>query len=377
MRIVLVGFMACGKTTVGDLLAKKLNKLQIDLDQAIVEIVEREKLTIPEIFAKFGEDHFRLCEHRDLLANIGKDAVNHDRHRDLRNVLERSSARETTLRVALGNIAQHFLRQLYIDLVAYVAQVGPVEADSEKPLDVSQIRQKIFQNDMHVIDQDKVEDLHQLILETKEKGDTLGGIIRLVATGLPAGLGSCVSWDTKLDAKLAAAAVGVNAMGNSGTTNRLLLGILAGSSFASQLIGDASLSKRPMKRVSQPLAKFGAEIALSPAGTLPATVIGQKLHGAEIQMEVASAQVKSAAIFAALEADSPSTIIEKLPTRNHTEIMLRQFGADITTEVDNLTIHVQPGQELLGQEVEVPGDMSSAAFWLTAGRLRKPWPLMS
>ena len=72
MRIVLVGFMACGKTTVGDLLAKKPNKLQIDLDQAIVE---REKLTIPEIFAKFGEDHFRLCEHRALLANIGKDAV--------------------------------------------------------------------------------------------------------------------------------------------------------------------------------------------------------------------------------------------------------------------------------------------------------------
>lgn len=121
-------------------------------------------------------------------------------------------------------------------------------------------------------------------------------------------------------------------MGNSGTTTRLLLGILAGSSFASQLIGDASLSKRPMKRVSQPLAKFGAEIALSPAGTLPATVKGHKLRGAEIQLEVASAQVKSAAIFAALAADSPSTIIEKLPTRNHTEIMLRQFGADITTE---------------------------------------------
>lgn len=158
-------------------------------------------------------------------------------------------------------------------------------------------------------------------------------------------------------------------MGNSGTTTRLLLRILAGSSFASQLIGDASLSKRPMKRVSQPLAKFGAEIALSPAGTLPATVKGQKLHGAEIQLEVASAQVKSAAIFAALAADSPSTIIEKLPTRNHTEIMLQQFGADITTEADNLTIHVQPGQELLGQEVEVPGDMSSAAFWLTAGAI--------
>ncbi|MGM9905943.1 3-phosphoshikimate 1-carboxyvinyltransferase [Lactobacillus sp.] len=158
-------------------------------------------------------------------------------------------------------------------------------------------------------------------------------------------------------------------MGNSGTTTRLLMGILAGSFFASQLIGDASLSKRPMKRVSQPLAKFGAEIALSPAGTLPATVKGQKLHGAEIQLEVASAQVKSAAIFAALAADSPSTIIEKLPTRNHTEIMLQQFGADIRTEADNLTIHVQPGQELTGQEVEVPGDMSSAAFWLTAGAI--------
>lgn len=279
MRIVLVGFMACGKTTVGDLLAKKLNKLQIDLDQAIVE---REKLTIPEIFAKFGEDHFRLCEHRALLANIGKDAVITTGGGICAMSWNGPQPGKLPCGWLLGNIAQQFLRQLDIDLVAYVAQVGPVEADSEKPLNVSEIRQKIFQNDMHVSAQDKVEDLHQLISETKEKGDTLGGIIRLVATGLPAGLGSYVSWDTKLDAKLAAAAVGVNAMGNSGTTNRLLLGILAGSSFASQLIGDASLSKRPMKRVSQPLAKFGAEITLSPAGTLPARVIGQKLHGAEI-----------------------------------------------------------------------------------------------
>ncbi|GHV96948.1 3-phosphoshikimate 1-carboxyvinyltransferase [Lactobacillus nasalidis] len=158
-------------------------------------------------------------------------------------------------------------------------------------------------------------------------------------------------------------------MGNSGTTTRLLMGILAGSSFTSQMIGDASLSKRPMKRVSQPLAKFGAEIDLSPNGTLPATIKGQKLHGAQIQLEVASAQVKSAAIFAALAAKGPSTIIEKLPTRNHTEIMLQQFGADIATDADNLTIHVNPGRELTGQEVEVPGDMSSAAFWLTAGAI--------
>lgn len=157
------------------------------------------------------------------------------RHRDLRNVLERSSARETTLRVALGNIAQQFLRQLDIDLVAYVAQVGPVEADSEKPLDVSEIRQKIFQNDMHVIDQDKVEDLHQLISETKEKDDTLGGIIRLVATGLPAGLGSYVSWDTKLDAKLAAAAVGVNAMKGVSFGDGFELGTKFGSQVMDQI----------------------------------------------------------------------------------------------------------------------------------------------
>lgn len=157
MRIVLVGFMACGKTTVGDLLAKKLNKLQIDLDQAIVE---REKLTIPEIFAKFGEDHFRLCEHRALLANIGKDAV----ITTGTGICAMSWNGPQPGKLPCGWLwaisAQQFLRQLDIDLVAYVAQVGPVETDSEKPLGVSEIRQKIFQNDMHVIDQDKVEDLH-------------------------------------------------------------------------------------------------------------------------------------------------------------------------------------------------------------------------
>lgn len=143
MRIVLVSFMACGKTTFGDLLAKKLNKLQIDLDQAIVE---REKLTIPEIFAKFGEDHFRLCEHRALLANIGKDAV----ITTGTGICAMSWNGPQPGKLPCGWLwaisAQQFLRQLDIDLVAYVAQVGPVEADSEKPLDVSEIRQKIFQN---------------------------------------------------------------------------------------------------------------------------------------------------------------------------------------------------------------------------------------
>jgi 3-phosphoshikimate 1-carboxyvinyltransferase len=158
------------------------------------------------------------------------------------------------------------------------------------------------------------------------------------------------------------------AMGNSGTTTRLMMGILAGTNFTSELIGDQSLQRRPMERVSIPLQMFGGEVVLSPHGTLPAKVIGHQLHHANYQMTVASAQVKSALIFAALQADGPSTIIEKLPTRDHTEIMLRQFGADIKT-VDHRKIIVNPQPRLQGQAVEVPGDVSSAAFFLVAGAI--------
>lgn len=158
-------------------------------------------------------------------------------------------------------------------------------------------------------------------------------------------------------------------MGNSGTTTRLLMGLLAGRPFKSYLRGDASLSKRPMKRVSEPLAAMGAQISTSPTGTLPVEIDGQTLHSAKIKLQVASAQVKSALIFAALQADSPSTIIEKLPTRNHTELMLRQFGADLTTAADNLTITVNPHPQLVGQLVKVPGDISSAAFFMVAAAI--------
>lgn len=157
-------------------------------------------------------------------------------------------------------------------------------------------------------------------------------------------------------------------MGNSGTTTRLMMGILAGTDFTTALIGDSSLQKRPMKRVSQPLSVFGGEVELTQNGTLPAKVIGHPLHHAEYQMTVASAQVKSALIFAALQADGVSTIIEKLPTRNHTEIMLQQFGAEIMTR-DNRIISVVPHPHLTGQVVEVPGDISSAAFFLVAGTI--------
>ena len=134
------------------------------------------------------------------------------RHRDLRNVLERSSARETAMRVAVGNICEQLLAALDISIVGYVQQVGFIDARGNQPDNVKAIQMLIAQNDLRIIDNSKVEAIHQLIDQTKRNGDTLGGVIRVVAENVPAGLGSHVSWDTKLDGKLAAAVMGVNAM---------------------------------------------------------------------------------------------------------------------------------------------------------------------
>ena len=134
------------------------------------------------------------------------------RHRDLRNVLERSSARETAMRVAVGNICEQLLAALDISIVGYVQQVGFIDARGNQPANVKAIQMLIAQNDLRIIDNSKVEAIHQLIDQTKRNGDTLGGVIRVVAENVPAGLGSHVSWDTKLDGKLAAAVMGVNAM---------------------------------------------------------------------------------------------------------------------------------------------------------------------
>lgn len=134
------------------------------------------------------------------------------RHRDLRNILERSSARETAMRVAVGNICEQLLAALDISIVGYVQQVGFVDARGNQPDNVKAIQMLIAQNDLRIIDNSKVEAIHQLIDQTKRNGDTLGGVIRVVAENVPAGLGSHVSWDTKLDGKLAAAVMGVNAM---------------------------------------------------------------------------------------------------------------------------------------------------------------------
>lgn len=155
-------------------------------------------------------------------------------------------------------------------------------------------------------------------------------------------------------------------MGNSGTSTRLLSGILAGLPFETTLFGDDSLSKRPMDRVATPLQMMGAEIVgQTDKVKLPMTIKGSAhLKAIDYVLPVASAQVKSAVIFAALQAEGLTKVVEKEKTRSHTEEMLVQFGGEIT--VSDKTILVPGGQKLIGQEVTVPGDISSAAFWLVA-----------
>ena len=156
-------------------------------------------------------------------------------------------------------------------------------------------------------------------------------------------------------------------MGNSGTSMRLIAGVLAGQNFSAQMVGDDSLSKRPMDRISLPLRQMGVEIAGQTERDLPPLTIhgNQNLKPIQYQLPIASAQVKSALIFAALQAQGESLIIEKDLTRNHTEDMLLQFGGQL--KVDGKEIRVVGKQELQAQEVVVPGDISSAAFWLVAG----------
>ena len=156
-------------------------------------------------------------------------------------------------------------------------------------------------------------------------------------------------------------------MGNSGTSIRLISGILAGTDFEVEMFGDDSLSKRPMDRVTLPLKKMGVSISGQTERDLPPLHLkGTKnLKPIHYELPIASAQVKSALIFAALQAQGQSVIIEKECTRNHTEDMLQQFGGDLS--VDGKKITVQGPQKLSGQTVVVPGDISSAAFWLVAG----------
>ena len=156
-------------------------------------------------------------------------------------------------------------------------------------------------------------------------------------------------------------------MGNSGTSIRLISGVLAGQDFDVEMFGDDSLSKRPMDRVTIPLRQMGVEVSGQTDRDLPPLKMrgSKSLKPIHYQLPVASAQVKSALIFAALQANGESVIIEKEKTRNHTEDMIQQFGGQL--QVDGKEIRISGGQTFTAQEVVVPGDISSAAFWLVAG----------
>jgi 3-phosphoshikimate 1-carboxyvinyltransferase len=155
--------------------------------------------------------------------------------------------------------------------------------------------------------------------------------------------------------------------GNSGTTMRLMAGVLAGHEFLSRISGDASLCRRPMERVAAPLRMMGATVELTGGGTAPMTVIGGELKGREYRMPVPSAQVKSSIMLAGLHAAGRTTVIEPAATRDHTEKMLALFGAH--AHRSGLAVSVDGGTRLTATRVEVPGDPSSAAFWAVAAAL--------
>lgn len=155
-------------------------------------------------------------------------------------------------------------------------------------------------------------------------------------------------------------------VGNSGTTTRLISGILAGQPFVSSLNGDESIQKRPMGRIITPLTQMGAYIkSIKDNGCAPLEIGGTPLHSIHYDSPVASAQVKSCVLLAGLYADGITSVTEPVISRNHTELMLKGFGADIKS--NGLTASVQGNPRLIGQKIVVPGDISSAAYFIVAG----------
>ena len=162
--------------------------------------------------------------------------------------------------------------------------------------------------------------------------------------------------------------VGPLDVGNSGTGMRLLAGLCAGSPIHVTLTGDESLQSRPMRRIKEPLELMGAKVDLTPQGTAPMTIAGGALRGIEYCLPTASAQVKSCCILAGLYAEGRTTVLEPIPTRDHTERMLRAVGAPIRVEGQNISVdgYGPKGPKFLARPYVVPGDFSSAAYWLAA-----------
>ncbi len=159
--------------------------------------------------------------------------------------------------------------------------------------------------------------------------------------------------------------------GNSGSTMRLLAGVIAGHPITASLDGDGSLRRRPMRRVAEPLQRMGAAVRLTPEGTAPLTIDGRRpLHAITHQPEVASAQVKTAVLLAGLFADGPTTVVEPAPTRDHTERLLGLAGVEVERDGDRVVLHPAALQPF---GLAIPGDISSAAFFLCLAAARKGW----
>ena len=161
---------------------------------------------------------------------------------------------------------------------------------------------------------------------------------------------------------------------NSGTTIRMLAGVLAGQPFASTLSGDASLRARPMRRVVEPLRKMGAEISTHEGDCAPLEIRGGKLHSIDYSLPIPSAQVKSAILLAGLYSDGVTTVCEPVRTRDHTELALREFGA--TVESLNKSVRIHPRPKLQARQLIVPGDLSSAVFFIVAALILPDSSLM-
>lgn len=162
-------------------------------------------------------------------------------------------------------------------------------------------------------------------------------------------------------------------LGNSGTSVRLLAGVLSAQPFVSEMTGDVSLRSRPMRRIKEPLELMGAKVELlGKNGSLPVRIIGRKLRGIEYRLPVASAQVKSCILLAGLFAEGTTTVIEPVPTRDHTERMMRAMGANINVVNNTISILGTGGGALSIKSCnwEIPGDFSSSAFWIAAGASR-------
>ena len=252
-------------------------------------------------------------------------------HRDLRNVLERSSARETAMKVAIGSVCQQLLGQLGIELVGYVKVIGGRDLGIAQALDVATIKKQIEANDLRILAQEQVDSIHNLIDETRRAGDTLGGVIQVVVENVPVGLGSYTSWDNKLDAKLAQAVMGINAIKGVSFGDGFDLGYQKGSQVMDQITWD---EQQGWSRLSNHLGGFeggmtnGMPLVIN-AVMKPIPTLYKALQTADINSkELVKANVERSDTTAIVPA---SIVVEKTVAIELARVILATFeGANLS-----------------------------------------------